>query len=154
MTPGSNYAWQPEKKGVVKSPAPTGRQRYLEECASCHLENGRGISGKYPPLIGSVWVTGPSNRLTLLVLDGVRGEYAAGGARYGGVMPAYRTVLPPAYTAAVLTYLRQAWGNAAPAILAPYVQKLFYQHPARPDFWSWKELEALAPDTDAKGSAP
>jgi hypothetical protein len=97
-------------------------------------------------------VTGAPNRLTALVLDGVKGEHDVGGARYAGVMPAWRTVLPPAYTAAILTYIRQAWGNTAPGISAPYVQKLFYRFISRPDFWSWKELEALPADTNANAS--
>lgn len=141
--------WEHKKIGVVKAPAPTGRQLYLEECASCHLENGRGISGKYPSLVGSSWVVGAPNRLTAIVLNGVKGEHEVAGARYGGVMPAYRTVLTPAFTAAVLTYIRQSWGNEAPAISAAYVQNLFYKLAARADFWSWKELEALPPETNA-----
>ena len=154
LSPREDYDWQSDKKdsGVIKIPPPSGHQLYTEQCASCHLENGRGIPGKYPPLAGSAWVTRASNRLTVLVLDGVKGGRDAGGARYAGVMPAWRTVLPPAYMAALLTYIRQAWGNAAPAVSAPYVQKLFYQYPARPDFWSWKELEALPPDTDTNAS--
>lgn len=152
FSPGGNDNWESQKMGVVKPLSTSGGQLYLEQCGSCHLGNGRGISGKYPPLVDSAWVTGAPNRLTALVLDGVKGKHDAGDARSGGVMPAWRTVLPPAYTAQILTYIRQAWGNAAPAISGPYVEKLFYQFASRSDFWSWKELEALPPDTNANGS--
>ncbi len=153
FSPPGDYDWQSEKTGVVKAQPLSGRQLYLEQCASCHLESGRGISGKYPPLAGSAWVIGAPNRLTGLVVNGVQGEQDVGGTRYAGVMPAWRTVLTPADTAAVLTYIRQAWGNAAPAISAPYVQKLSYQFASRPGFWSWQELEALPPDTDTNASS-
>jgi protein SCO1/2 len=156
LSPRDDYDWQSDKKdsGVVKAPPPSGRQLYLEQCASCHLENGRGLPGKYPSLVGSAWVLGAPNRLTALVLDGVKGRKEESGAPYAGVMPALRTVLTPAYTASVLTYIRQAWGNAAPAVSAPYVQKLSYRFHPRPDFWSWKELDALPPDTQATPSGP
>ena len=56
--------------------------------------------------------------------------------------------MTPADTAAVLTYIRQAWGNTAPAISAGYVQDLTYQFSGRSGPWSWKELEALPPDSN------
>ena len=149
-SPSDNAAWQTEKPEVVKTPPRTGRQLYVQQCASCHLEHGRGIPGKYPSLVQSTWVIGAPNRITALVLNGVKGGHE-GGARYAGVMPAYRTILVPADLAALLTYIRQSWGNTASRISADYVEKLFYQLPARPEFWSWKELETLPPDknTDA-----
>jgi hypothetical protein len=87
--------------------------------------------------------------LTALVLDGVKSSRDTGAARSGGVMPAWRTVLPPVYTAQILTYIRQAWGNEAPGISGPYVEKLFYHFASRSGFWSWKELKALPPDKNA-----
>jgi protein SCO1 len=143
--------WQSEKRGVVKTPPLSGRELYLEQCASCHGENGRGVSGKYPSLAGSDWVTGAPNRLTTLVLEGMRG--GEDGAPTGPVMPAWKAVLTPANMAALLTYIRQAWGNAAPSISTRYVQKLDYQFASRPAFWSWKELEALRPDQGPDASS-
>jgi protein SCO1/2 len=143
--------WQSERRGVVRTPQLSGRQLYLEQCASCHGENGRGVSGKYRSLAGSNWVTGAPNRLTTLVLEGVR--EGKDGAPTGPVMPAWRAVLTSADIAALLTYTRQAWGNDAPAISASYVQKLGYQFASRPGFWSWKELEAVAPDEVSDASS-
>ena len=152
LPPDESDNWESQKTGVVKPLPTSGRQLYLEQCASCHLESGRGIPGKYPSLVGSAWVTGAPNRLTALVLDGVTSDHVAGAGRSVGVMPAWRTVLPPAYTAQILTYIRQAWGNEAPAISGSYVEKLFYQFASRSSFWSWKELKALPPDRNANGS--
>jgi mono/diheme cytochrome c family protein len=143
--------WLSERRGVVRTPQLSGRQLYLEQCASCHGENGRGVSGKYRSLAGSAWLTGAPNRLTTLVLKGARG--GKDGARTGPVMPAWRAVLTSADIAALLTYTRQAWGNDAPAISASYVQKLGYQFASRPGFWSWKELEAVAPDEASDASS-
>jgi protein SCO1 len=152
-SPSDNAAWQTEKRGAAKIPPPSGRQLYMQQCASCHLENGRGIPGKYPSLVQSTWVIGAPNRITALLLNGVKGGHED-GARYAGVMPAYRSILVPADTAALLTYIRQSWGNTASPISADYVEKLFYQLPARPDFWSWNELEALPPDKNTYTDKP
>jgi protein SCO1/2 len=150
LSPEGWRNWEPEKRKVVKAPPASGRELYLQQCASCHLENGRGVPGKYPSLVGSDWVVGAPNRLTTLVVNGVKGTATANGA-YSGVMPAWRTILTPADTAAVLTYIRQAWGNSAPAISARYVQDLSYQFGER-DFWSWKELKALPADANVSAS--
>ena len=144
-SPGDNAAWQTEKRRVVKTPPRSGRELYMQQCASCHLEHGRGVPGKYPSLVQSAWVIGAPNRITSLLLNGVKGGHE-GSARYTGVMPAYRTILVPADAAALLTYIRQSWGNTASSISADYVEKLFYQLPARPEFWSWTELETLPAD--------
>jgi protein SCO1/2 len=154
LSPVDNDNWESQKGGVVKPLPVSGRQLYLEQCASCHLENGRGISGKYPSLVESARVIGPPNRLSALVLDGVEGNVDPGNTRPSGVMPAWRTVLPPSYVAQILTYIRQAWGNAAPGISGPYVEKIFYQSASRSHFWSWKELDALPPDTNADEASP
>ncbi len=149
---GSNDDWQSEGAKVVKAQAPSGRQLYLAQCASCHLENGRGIPGKYPSLVDSSWVNGAPNRLTTLVVNGVEPTPDAARPSLGGIMPAWRTIMTPADTAAVLSYIRQAWGNTASTISAGYVQNLTYQFIGRTGLWSWKELEALPPDTDANAA--
>ena len=45
LSPADNDNWESRKVGVVKPLPVSGRQLYLEQCASCHLENGRGIPG-------------------------------------------------------------------------------------------------------------
>ena len=90
---GQETAWEPERTRKVQTSSFSGRQLYLENCASCHQENGRGLPGKYPSLIHSPWVSGAPNRLVALTLDGVRGTQTTSEKKQGGVMPAYRTSL-------------------------------------------------------------
>ncbi len=40
-------------------------------CAGCHMLNGLGKAGQYPPLVGSEWVTGGTERLAALILHGL-----------------------------------------------------------------------------------
>ena len=147
LPPGEETAWEPERVRTIQTSPFSGSQLYLENCATCHQESGRGLPGKYPSLIQSASVLGAPNRLVALTLDGVSGNRRSSGKKRGGVMPAYRTILTPAYLAEVLTYIRQSWGNNASPISAGYVHKLKSEPPFRTDFWSWQELEKLPPDT-------
>ncbi len=80
----------------------------------------------------------------------MRGEQLVQGQRYAGVMPAWRDVLTAPEMAGVLSYIRQAWGNHAPPITASYVHKISEKYESRHGFWSWSELEAIHPDSEAQ----
>jgi protein SCO1 len=143
--------WRSLEGGLVKTPRLSGRELYLEQCSSCHGEEGGGILHKYPALAGSNWVKGAPNRLTALVLGGVR-DKTAGASVNHGVMPAWWNVIPPSDVSAILTYIRQAWNNKASAISAAYTRKLGYEFGTRSNFWTWKQLEALPPDKASDAS--
>ena len=91
-----------------------GRTAY-PVCAACHQPDGRGLPALAPPLAGSASVTGPPEVLIDIVLQG-RDQDAA----YPSMPPL--AGLPDDQLAAILTYVRQAWGNAAPAIRAEAVR--------------------------------
>ena len=70
-----------------------------------------------PPLVGSDWVLGEEKRLTLIVLHGMEGPVEVAGKIYDTpeilpVMPAHST-LDDASITAILTYIRNEWGNNA-----------------------------------------
>lgn len=102
--------------GVAGAAVPNGKAVFLENCAGCHQATGVG-GGPFPPLAGNVDVTG-ANTATLLgtVLNGRSGPMQVKGQTYGGVMPAWKGRLSNAQIAAVLTYIRSAWGNNAPIV--------------------------------------
>jgi mono/diheme cytochrome c family protein len=94
-----------------------GRQHYLTTCAGCHGTDGTGMARFAPPLAGSDWVLGDEKRLALIVLHGMEGPVQVGGKKYDApeilpVMPAHSTMDDAAITA-ILTYIRNAWGNDA-----------------------------------------
>ena len=70
---------------------PDGATIY-KRCAACHLPNGAGVPGAFPPLGSdfSKLATSPAGRryLVLAVLKGVSGPIKVAGKAYGGVMPA------------------------------------------------------------------
>lgn len=96
--------------------APDGKAIFLLNCAVCHQATGRG-GGPYPPLAGNPAVNAAdSAALIQIVLNGRTGPITVNGAQYGGNMPSWRGQLDDAQIAAVLTYVRTAWGNGAPAV--------------------------------------
>lgn len=86
-------------------------------CNTCHQPTGLGVPGAFPPLANSEWVNGSEERLIRIVLYGLQGPIKVGGTEYNSVMPAFGRVAGSGFNwsddkvSAVLTYIRQAWGN-------------------------------------------
>ncbi|MGA9944060.1 MAG: c-type cytochrome [Candidatus Cybelea sp.] len=101
---------------VMGAPALDGKAIFLVNCAACHQATGHG-GGPYPPLAGNPDVNRvDSAGLIQTVLNGRTGPITVNGAQYGGNMPSWRGQLSNAQIAAVLTYVRTAWNNSAPAV--------------------------------------
>ena len=101
---------------VMGAQAPDGKAIFLVNCAVCHQATGQG-GGPYPPLAGNPDVNQvDSANLIQTVLNGRTGPITVNGTQYGGNMPSWRGQLSDAQIAAVLTYVRTAWHNSAPAV--------------------------------------
>jgi mono/diheme cytochrome c family protein len=104
-----------------------GRALYAHHCADCHGADGRGtgVAGKpaYPPLAGNGALTmlDPVNAIRI-VLNGGFPPSTTGNPRPFG-MPPHSPVLDDTEVAAVVTYVRNSGGNAAPADAAPEVNR-------------------------------
>lgn len=100
-----------------------GAAIYADECAGCHAGNGKGASGLFPSLNGSPAVQ-QADPTTLLhvVLRGARSA-ATDGAPTGAAMPQFDWILNDSQVAALLTYIRNAWGNVAPPVSAGDVSR-------------------------------
>jgi cytochrome c553 len=90
-----------------------GHALYERHCAECHGKSGEGRAGAYPALAGNRAVTmARTDNLVQAVLQGGFAVATAGNPRPFG-MPPFQLQLNDAQTAAVLTYIRNAWGNRA-----------------------------------------
>jgi mono/diheme cytochrome c family protein len=127
---------------AAANPVEQGERIYLNNCQGCHQQSGRGVAGAFPPVVGSEWVTGPSETLVRILLHGLQGPVQVAGVAYNGAMPAWKDVLKDEEIAAVLTYLRQWKPNAAPAIAGPEVAALRTAHADRTAAWTAAELRA------------
>jgi mono/diheme cytochrome c family protein len=97
--------------GTAPSAQESGGRIYSGNCIACHQQNARGIPGVYPSLAGSPVVLGDPKALALWVVKGQRTASMPAG-RYATAMPQYGW-MSAADTAALLTYLRSNFGNAA-----------------------------------------
>jgi mono/diheme cytochrome c family protein len=99
-------------------------------CNTCHQANGMGVPGAIPPLVGSDWVTGSEERVIRIVLHGLTGPIKVNGTDYNSAMPAFGRVAGSGYNwtddkvAAVVTYIRQEWGNAAGPVTTEKVAEI------------------------------
>ncbi len=106
-----------------------GAKIYEQQCAQCHGAQGQGIRGNdgawaYPALAGnSTVLQGVPANLVQAVLYGGFGPSTAGHPRPFG-MPPFVLDLNGQDIADLLTYVRSAWGNDAPAVSVLDVQQL------------------------------
>jgi mono/diheme cytochrome c family protein len=100
-----------------------GAAIYADECSACHTPAGGGIPGLFPALAGAPAIQSidPTSMIRV-VLAGTR-SVATDGAPTAPAMPGFGWLLNDQQTAAVLTYIRNAWGNAAPEVTANDVAK-------------------------------
>jgi cytochrome c oxidase subunit 2 len=97
---GSDKTWT--KDDLMKR----GEQVYNASCAACHQPTGTGIPGVFPGLVNSKITIGPAADHINIVLNG----------KAGTAMQAFGQQLNDADLAAVITYERNSWGNAASVV--------------------------------------
>ena len=139
--------------------AQIGKGVFGQSCASCHQATGMGAAGQFPPLAGSDWVQGSEKRLCAILLKGLQGPVEINGKPFptAAVMPPWETQLSPKKIAAVLTYVRQEWGNKAPEISEAKVKAAKEEFGAHAASWTQPELlqipaDATLPDAGGGGA--
>jgi mono/diheme cytochrome c family protein len=122
LPPGGGVSPQPVS---AQDPAmQRGEAIYNERCAACHTVAGEGIVGLFPRLNGAPLAQqSQATSLIRVVLEGSR-AVATEGAPTGPAMPSFAWQLSDADVAAVVTYIRNAWGNAASAVSASEVANM------------------------------
>jgi mono/diheme cytochrome c family protein len=88
-----------------------GQTVYATHCASCHATDGRGMPPDYPPLASnpSIQTQSAVNPIRMVLNGGFPPGTAGNPMPYG--MPPFAQTLSDDEVAAVVTYIRAAWGN-------------------------------------------
>jgi cytochrome c6 len=86
-----------------------GKSLFQRNCAACHQPNGLGVPDVFPALAGNVFVQGSEKDVIAVVLTGRNG------------MPTFSKQLADQDLAAILSYVRSAWGNKGGAVSAEQV---------------------------------
>jgi mono/diheme cytochrome c family protein len=107
----------------VEAQMRAGRDGYEINCAACHGRDGKG-SSLFPPLAGNANVLQVrDNTIVRVVLAGTRGA-ATVGAPTAPAMPSLGWKLSNNQVADILTYVRNNWGNSAPAVSGETVERI------------------------------
>ncbi len=93
-----------------------GAKLYEQHCADCHGDQGQGAPGAYPALAGNRAVTMavPANVIRVVISGGFPPSTGGNPRPFG--MPPFGHVLSDAQVVSVVSYIRGAWGNAAPPV--------------------------------------
>lgn len=129
-----------ERELYVKGKAIFAKEGF---CITCHQPDGKGLpSSGFPPIAGTRWVTGSQDRLIKLVLKGLHGPMEVKGTKYSGQVPMtpFGGMLKDEEVAAVLTYVRNSFGNKASAVAPAKVKEIRNAIKSKADFYSPAEL--------------
>ena len=91
-----------EKEWSLDELTDRGEGVYQKNCVACHQMNGEGLPPIFPALAGSDIVMFDKDRNVEILMEGVQ----------GAAMQSFANQLSEVDMAAVITYTRQAWGNA------------------------------------------
>ncbi len=146
FNPGQGRAPSGDAAAPVQvDPMVLGARLYAQNCVACHQPTGMGLPGVFPPLGGSDWVTGSEERLVRVLLHGLTGPIEVNGATYNGLMPAFGPASGYRFNeeriAAVTTYIRASFGNAAGPITTERVREIAAASGGRTAAWTAAELE-------------
>jgi mono/diheme cytochrome c family protein len=117
--PPGGAAPPPPRRPIQRADSATltrGDRLYAENCAQCHGKQGQGAAGAYPPLAGNraVLLDNPANLVRVVVSGGYLPATAGNPRPYG--MPPFGQTMNDQDIAALLSYIRSAWGNQAGAV--------------------------------------
>lgn len=116
---GKNQSASNPEKGAEHP----GLRIYNTVCLACHMANGTGVPGMFPPLAKTDWVTGDKDRLIRITIQGLSGKIEVNGVTYNSIMPP-NAHLSNKEIADVLTYIRQSFGNNAGEVTVEEVQRV------------------------------
>ncbi len=114
----------PMPSSTIDARASADAKLYDDHCADCHGKQGEGSGGRHPPLAGNRAVTlAAPNNVVQVILHGGFAPATSGNPRPHG-MPPFGHVLDDAAVAAVASYVRRSWGNAAGEVSTLEVMRL------------------------------
>ena len=103
---------------------PAGKKKFSATCAACHGPTGEGNAGSgFPPLAGSEWATGNTERMAMIVLNGLQGPITVKGKPFQNTMPTQAVGMTANDLGAVMTYVRKNFGNDASIVTPEMAQK-------------------------------
>ena len=104
-----------------------GKKVFLTSCFACHMANGEGLPGVFPPLAKSDYLKADKHRAIRAVAKGLSGPITVTGKPYNNMMPPQ--ALDDAQIADVLTYVMNSWGNDDGTVTVDDVKRARSENP-------------------------
>ena len=101
-----------------------GKSLYEDFCLRCHMPNGKGIEGVYPPLAKSDFLfKNIEESIKAIKFGGIEGEIIVNGVKYNSKME--KMGLYDDEIADIMNYTLNSWGNKYDTIIKEdYVKSL------------------------------
>lgn len=99
------------KVEVAAEKLEAGKQVYVTVCQACHMADGKGVTGVFPPLAASDYLNADINRAIHIAANGLSGEITVNGVKYNQMMPKPVPDLTDQQIADVMTYILNNWDN-------------------------------------------
>lgn len=132
-----------EQTGVDPAIFELGKEVYNRpaHCATCHQPDGNGLpAANFPPLAGTRWVNEDEERLIKITLKGMLGPITVNGKEYMGAMTPFEALLTDEEIAAVLTYVKNSFGNSSGTISPELVKKVRDEMKDKPGLLNAEQL--------------
>jgi putative membrane-bound dehydrogenase-like protein len=127
--------WRPgQPSAATRNRSERGRDAFETYCAPCHQSDGSGMERLAAALRKSALVLGPEDSLIRVALHGLKGDL---------LMPAMGT-LDDQQLAAILTYIRSAWGHTAGPVAPEAVGRVRAASEGRQVPWTREELARIS----------
>lgn len=94
----------------LKASMERGKEIYQVNCITCHMEQGEGLEGIFPPLAMSDYMLADKRRAIQQTLYGVSGEMVVNGKSYNGEMNAFP--FTDEQTSDLMNYIFNSFGNS------------------------------------------
>ena len=102
------------KKKPLQESLLDGQEIYKDFCAQCHLEDGKGVKGIYPPLAKSDFLK-DINRTISSIKYGLKGPITVNGEKYNSIMVSQG--LDDEEISDVVNYILNSWGKSTKQLI-------------------------------------
>ena len=107
---------------TCSSPQNKGEKLYISKCASCHMENGKGLGKAIPPLAGADYLQTHRNQFACIIRNGQHDTIVVNGVKYDSPMKGIPTLTEIQITN-IANYVYSSWGNRGEKFTVQEVQQ-------------------------------
>lgn len=115
-------SFQQKPKFDLAASSERGKEIYLRNCVSCHMDQGEGLEGIFPPLAKSDYMLADKKRAIKQTLYGISGEMTVNGVKYNGEMNGFD--ISDEEMSDLMNYIFNSFGNKGGVITPEDVKEV------------------------------